>query len=100
MLQPIDYDRIASECARNRQVHPLVLSRLLSGGQVGEASRVLEVGCGTGNYILAVQALTGCDCWGTDPSSEMLARAAEHPQTIDLRPGRAEKFDYPAAPFQ
>ncbi len=41
-------------------------------------SRVLELGCGTGNYIYALQSLTGCAAWGLDPSTEMLSEARSH----------------------
>ena len=49
----IDYNELAAEYARHRQVNPPVLRRLLIGGDVKSVSTVLEVGCGTGNYILA-----------------------------------------------
>jgi ubiquinone/menaquinone biosynthesis C-methylase UbiE len=39
---------------------------------------VLEVGCGTGNYISALQAETGYIAYGIDPSDEMLRRARSH----------------------
>ena len=38
-------------------------------------SCVLELGCGTGNYIRALWERTGCAGWGLDPSEAMLAQA-------------------------
>ena len=91
----IDYDQIASEYARHRQVHPRVLKSLLLTSKVGSASKVLEVGCGTGNYLVALETLAGCSCWGIDPSEQMLSRARERSRTIHFQFGKAESLDFP-----
>lgn len=70
-----DYNNLAEAYARHRRVHPYVLEALIEQGDVGRDSRVLEVGCGTGNYIRAVADATGAICTGVDPSREMLRRA-------------------------
>jgi SAM-dependent methyltransferase len=44
-------------------------------GAVRADSCVLELGCGTGNYIRALCERTGCTGWGLDPSEAMLAQA-------------------------
>jgi SAM-dependent methyltransferase len=95
----IDYDLLAAEYARHRQVHPGVLRALLAGGGIQPASRVLEVGCGTGNYILALQSITGCAGWGIDPSTQMLAHASQRPGKVVFQPGRAEKLDFEDGSF-
>jgi ubiquinone/menaquinone biosynthesis C-methylase UbiE len=87
----IDYDQLAADYARHRQVHPDVLLALC--GAATPASRVLEVGCGTGNYIIALQSQVGCACWGIEPSPEMLSRAQERSTAVDFRLGRAEGLD-------
>jgi ubiquinone/menaquinone biosynthesis C-methylase UbiE len=70
------YDRqIASNYAKMRRVHRPLLAALISGPGVNAASKVLELGCGTGNYICAIQSQTGCSAWGIDPSREMLSQA-------------------------
>jgi ubiquinone/menaquinone biosynthesis C-methylase UbiE len=91
----IDYDRLALEYARHREVHPEVLKNLLSDRALGRASRVLEVGCGTGNYIVAVEASAGSSCWGIDPSGEMLSKAREQSGRIRFQLGQAERLDFP-----
>jgi ubiquinone/menaquinone biosynthesis C-methylase UbiE len=99
VVQVIDYDRIASDYARHRQVHPEVLRSLVSTSRVGRASKVLEVGCGTGNYILALEQLTGAHGWGIDPSQGMLSRARDRSEVVCFRAGRAEKLDFSAGFF-
>jgi len=91
----IDYDQIASEYARHRQVHPRVLKSLLLTSKVGSPSKVLEVGCGTGNYLVALKTLAGSSCWGIDPSEQMLSRARERSRTIHFQFGKAESLDFP-----
>ena len=52
----LDYDHLAAEYARHRRTHPDVLKRLLEDGRLARSSRILEAGCGTGNYLVAVEA--------------------------------------------
>jgi SAM-dependent methyltransferase len=75
----MDYDQLAEAYGRNRAIHPDVLAALIERGHAGEGSRVLEIGCGTGNYISAIAAETGATCTGIDPSAEMLRRARANP---------------------
>lgn len=92
----IDYEQLASEYARHRSINPEVLKGLLVTSRIDGSSKVLEVGCGTGNYTLAVQEAAGCSCWGIDPSEEMLSKANTQSTTVDFSIGRAETLDYPA----
>lgn len=95
----IDYDRIALEYSRHRQVHPEVLRSLIAIGRIETASKVLEVGCGTGNYVIALEVSVGCSCWGIDASPRMLAKARERSRGVTFRLGRAEQLDFPSASF-
>jgi SAM-dependent methyltransferase len=89
-----DYTGLAQEYARHRWVHPEVLRGLLQESGVDARSRVLEVGCGTGNYIVALESVVGCQCWGIDPSEEMLAEARERPGSVRFQVGRAEQLEF------
>ncbi len=98
----IDYNQMALEYARHRQVHPEVIKGLFSTGQLGNTARVLEVGCGTGNYIITLTVLAGCSGWGVEPSTQMLAkareqltRAGEQSEEIKFKIGQAENLDFP-----
>jgi SAM-dependent methyltransferase len=71
----MDYDRMAADYASHRVANPVVLEAILSGSSIHQGSRVLEVGCGTGNYVSTIRSRTGCKAWGVDPSEEMLAEA-------------------------
>ncbi len=95
----IDYNKIAAEYARHRQIHPGVFREIVEKGPVDRDSRVLDVGCGTGNYLVALERETGCRGWGIDPSEEMLARARPRSQSIEFKVGRAEALGFPDACF-
>jgi ubiquinone/menaquinone biosynthesis C-methylase UbiE len=102
---PIDYDALAADYARHRRLHPGVLRRLIEGGGVGHDSRVLDVGCGTGNYLLALREPTGCAATGLDPSVEMLTAARRRAEGIPggagpvWLDGRAERLPFAPAAF-
>jgi SAM-dependent methyltransferase len=95
----LNYDQIASEYAQHRQIHPEVLRGLCAYVDINNGSRVLEVGCGTGNYILAVERRTEVCCWGIDPSEGMLAEAQARSSGVHFQIGRAEGLNYPADLF-
>jgi SAM-dependent methyltransferase len=95
----LDYNTLATDYARHRRVHAGVVEELLTVGAVTAAARVLEVGCGTGNYIVALESLTGCAGWGIDPSSQMLAQARPRSERIGWQLGRAERLDFAPASF-
>jgi ubiquinone/menaquinone biosynthesis C-methylase UbiE len=94
-MPAVDYDKIASDYAQHRQRHPEVLKHLVSTGNLGRDSKVLEVGCGTGNYILALERLAGSQCWGIDPSQGMLAKAGARSGGVHFQLGRAEDISFP-----
>jgi SAM-dependent methyltransferase len=91
---PQNYDHLAADYARHRQVHPGVLKDLLETGQVKVDSQVLEVGCGTGNYIIAIQNASNCQARGFDPSAQMLAKASPRSSAVRFSQASAESFDF------
>lgn len=93
------YQEIAPDYARHRRVHPEVLRHLIRNGPIHEESRVLEVGCGTGNYICSLRESVGCDCRGIDPSEQMLEQALHRSASVPITRERAENIDFPAESF-
>ncbi len=93
-IMNVDYNRLAQEYALHRHIVPEVLEHLIQTGGLGPASRVLEVGCGTGNYSAALERTVRCACWGLDPSERMLAAAARNDANIHLQQGKAEELVY------
>ncbi len=86
----LDYDQAAGEYAAHRQVHEGVFRDLRERGRLRPGSAVLEVGCGTGNYIRALAECFDCAAYGLDPSVGMLAHACAQPERVGWVQGRAE----------
>lgn len=82
-----DYDAQAAAYARHRRPNPQVLTALADAID-GRGTRVLEVGCGTGNHLAALVAETGCAGIGVEPSPAMRGRAVE--RGLEARAGSAE----------
>jgi SAM-dependent methyltransferase len=95
----LDYDDLAADYARHRRVHPGVLANLIATGRLAAEASVLEVGCGTGNYLTALHGRLGCRGVGIDPSTRMLAAARERPGRIAFVQGRAEALGFSDASF-
>lgn len=92
----LDFDLLAREYAAHRETHPEVLKGLVELGKLKSVSRVLDVGCGTGNYLAALEEGVGCQCWGIEPSEQMLAIARIKSPNSILRQGQAEQLDFSA----
>lgn len=94
----IDYQQLAEEYARHRRVHPGVLERIQLLASQSGAHDLLEVGCGSGNYLEALAA-TGLRVAGIDPSSAMLDQLTARLPDAETGIGRAEAIPYPDASF-
>jgi ubiquinone/menaquinone biosynthesis C-methylase UbiE len=91
----LDYDVLAREYAQHRRAHPEVVRGLIAAGGLHSGSQVLDVGCGTGNYSVALENTVGCSCWGVDPSEKMLVESVRHMRHARLNRGIAEQLAYP-----
>jgi SAM-dependent methyltransferase len=90
----LDYDGRVEEFARHRKVHPEVLRQLLGTGFFAPDTRVLDVGCGTGNYAAALTEATGCRVFGVDPSQRMLDWARDAAPWESLAQSSAENLPF------
>jgi ubiquinone/menaquinone biosynthesis C-methylase UbiE len=91
------YDELALAYSRNRSIHPGVLDALADG--LDARSRILEVGCGTGNYLTALIRSLDCDGYGCDPSAGMLERATAQRVGPRWVRARAEALPFASATF-
>jgi cyclopropane fatty-acyl-phospholipid synthase-like methyltransferase len=94
-----DYEAAAAAYARNRAVHPGVVADLIREAGLHAGSRVLDVGCGTGNYARALQEATGCAISGVEPSDQMRLRAEGVADWTALVAGEAEALPLPDGSF-
>jgi len=87
----IKYDKIGSGYNSTRQADPYITDRLLHFLQPIREGHYLDIGCGTGNYTIAL-ADKGLKFTGVDPSPKMLAEASSRTQQIHWLIGIAEKI--------
>jgi ubiquinone/menaquinone biosynthesis C-methylase UbiE len=96
-MHNIEYDHAADKYAAHRQIHGGVFYELRMRNELDPDARVLEVGCGTGNYITALAETSGCTAYGLDPSIEMLSRVCSG--EVHCLLGRAETLGFADATF-
>jgi ubiquinone/menaquinone biosynthesis C-methylase UbiE len=95
----VNYDQDAGEYAAHRRLHAGVFTELVQRGKLGPGSRVVEVGCGTGNYARALADRLGCSTAGLDLSTGMLDHARRQPQGVFWLQARAENLPLAAQSF-
>jgi len=95
----MNYDQLSIEYGRHRRINPGVLATILERVGDREAPVVLEVGCGTGNYLEAVESISGAKVHGIDPSSEMLERLRERLPAAKVQRASAEELPFENGSF-
>jgi SAM-dependent methyltransferase len=90
----VDFDPIAPAYAAHRRADSVLVAAILEGARLEPCSRVLELGCGTGNYAIAVHAATGCGSVGVDPSPAMLAVGRKRTPHARLVESAAESLPF------
>jgi len=88
------YNSIGVNYNTTRHADPYLTERFLHFLQAGPGKSFLDIGCGTGNYTIAL-AQNGVDITGVDPSDEMLNVARSRNLVIKWLKGYAEEI--PAA---
>jgi len=77
-LPKTDYSKIADHYDKLRSAPAEVwLSKIIEYGKINQNSLVLDVGCGTGRFPLAIFAQTKATIYALEPSIHMLKKAAE-----------------------
>ena len=95
----ISYDAMAADYAIHRSVHPGVLHWVIEFCNSHSLPRVLEVGCGTGNYVISLAAATSARCSGLEPSGQMLHAARQRATTVSWCQGSAESLPFSDGTF-
>jgi len=90
----IQYYDIAENNARFRVSDSDVVEKLILKSGISSASNILEIGCGTGNYVAELQRRIGCSCWGVDPSPKMIRHAKAHDRKVIFSVGFADDLEF------
>ncbi|MEW9031153.1 MAG: class I SAM-dependent methyltransferase [Planifilum fimeticola] len=92
------YDRIGRDYDVTRQADPEIVRRLRVHLQLRDGRPVLDVGCGTGNYTIAL-AETGLMMTGADVSREMIRQAERKSDRVKWVQADAEALPFPDGTF-
>ena len=71
----MDYNVLAQDYDLTRDINMDTLKRIVSRTDFARDTRVLDFGCGTGNYTCAVKKLTNAVVYGVEPSDGMREKA-------------------------
>ena len=91
MMNDSKYDLIGKGYNTTRKADPYLASRLFHFLKPTGEKPILDIGCGTGNYTVALQT-HGLKLWGIDPSHRMLNEAKRRSDAIKWMPGDAENI--------
>ncbi len=87
------YDYIGHKYNATRQADPYIAEKLYEFLSPQCAGLYLDIGCGTGNYSIAL-ADKGLNFYGVEPSQKMLNIAKERTSTVKWFLGRAEQIPF------
>lgn len=87
------YDLIGGGYNRTRTADPFLAARLFTLLAPRKDLRCLDVGCGTGNYTVAL-ASRGCSFYGVDPSAKMLEQAKRKSHSVFWTQASAENLPF------
>ncbi len=100
-MKRVDYDAISATYDGVRSVNSEMAGALIGEAGLSPGTRVLDIGCGTGNIEAALEGLIKLDSVGVDLSHGMLAEAkAKVPSAKWIRadsanlPLQAERFNF------
>ena len=87
------YDRIGRSYDTTRKADPDITNRLARHLKLRPGARYLDVGCGTGNYTVALQNL-GAQMYGVELASTMLDKARPKSDRVRWIQGNAESLPF------
>jgi len=99
-MRTIDYDSVSKVYDEVRTGDPEMVHHILEGITLTHDSKVLDVGCGTGNNTLLLQAATTSWLAGLDISRGMLQKARQKTDRIQLVQSPAESIPFADQSFR
>jgi ubiquinone/menaquinone biosynthesis C-methylase UbiE len=98
-MKEMMYDKTGSEYNKTRTADDFITAELYNLLQPKSNFNYLDIGCGTGNYTIALSNF-GIKMCGVDPSKKMIEVARGRNIDIEWKIGSAEKIPYPDNHFQ
>lgn len=87
--EKINYNETCKIYDLVREADMVTINRIIEEGKIDCNSRVLEIGCGTGNYAVAISSITKAQVYGMDQSYGMLEKASSKGSVVNFTEGDA-----------
>lgn len=91
----MNYTQLAERFANTHTVNYHILFEIISMFSPKSNIKVLDFGCGTGNYIKAICTYTDYHVYGVEPCKEMITFAQKQNPNIIIKPGNHLSIPYP-----
>ncbi len=90
----IDYEKISKSYDSVRNANQSIISVFLQNITITEETKVLDFGCGTGNYADSLQKTTHAQVFGVEPSDGMREKAATKNSSVFFAKGNHEHIPF------
>lgn len=92
-MEGINYNQTCKIYDLVREADRATINRIIEEGKITCDSKVLEIGCGTGNYATLITDITKAQVFGMDQSEGMLHKALEKTSGVIFVHGDAETLE-------
>lgn len=91
----MNYKQLAAQFASTHTVNYHIFFEIITFFSPNSKIKVLDFGCGSGNYIAAMRTYTNYNIYGVEPCEEMIAYAQKQNPNITIKPGNHASIPYP-----
>ena len=93
-MKPVNYNEISKVYDDVRTSDLVLIQRMIQEIPSNSGVRILDLGCGTGNYTDLLQKLTQAHIYGVEPSAGMLEKARHKNPHITFKTGQANTIPF------
>jgi len=93
-MSKVNYNEISQVYDDVRQADIELINSFLQEIEIEKETRVLDIGCGTGNYTDSLQKLTQGEVYGVEPSQGMLGKAKAKQSKVVFKQGSAAELPF------
>jgi len=93
-MSKVNYNEISQVYDDVRQADIELINSFLQEIEIEKETRVLDIGCGTGNYTDSLQKITQGEVYGVEPSKGMLGKAKAKQSKVVFKQGSAAELPF------
>jgi len=93
-MHAVNYNEISQTYDDVRQVDTDLINSFLKEVEFDSSTRILDIGCGTGNHSDLLQKVTQGKIYGIEPSTGMLNKAKQKKSKVVYKQGDAEHIPF------